>query len=239
MAGSDSFFAFRCGHRFCRCCILQISRRSADGGKCPNCRADVAPVDPATHPADDELCAKIQSSMTEDEIAARGSAATMEMDRLLTVAMYVLVNFLFSCSNISRLLFCRWEFRALVSTPVHALVSTPVHGRRALPVFAMRPGCRPGQSIALHLFEPRYQEMVRRVMATEERLFMCQPISPTLELRRCTVPPAGPDLPPHSSHNTRMQAPQPPCAAWLTALVWRPASRLRFLQRAGREWWWN
>ena len=36
--------------------------------------------------------------------------------------------------------------------------------RTTLPIFYMSPGCRVGQPIALHLFEPRYRILIRRAM---------------------------------------------------------------------------
>jgi len=52
--------------------------------------------------------------------------------------------------------------QALHEKELHQLRQVKVY---TIPVFAMSPGVRPGEPISLHLFEPRYREMARRVMA--------------------------------------------------------------------------
>ena len=42
----------------------------------------------------------------------------------------------------------------------------------SLPIFAMSAAVVPGQIISLHLFEPRYVEMSRRVMASPSKAFL-------------------------------------------------------------------
>eukprot|EP00291_Cryptomonas_curvata_P022678 CAMPEP_0172164156 /NCGR_PEP_ID=MMETSP1050-20130122/7686_1 /TAXON_ID=233186 /ORGANISM="Cryptomonas curvata, Strain CCAP979/52" /LENGTH=263 /DNA_ID=CAMNT_0012834457 /DNA_START=74 /DNA_END=862 /DNA_ORIENTATION=- len=55
-----------------------------------------------------------------------------------------------------------------------------------LPVFYMPPGCRAGDPVSLHLFEPRYKVLIRR--ATEgNRLFLYAPAAPRDGDEACVV----------------------------------------------------
>jgi len=57
-----------------------------------------------------------------------------------------------------------------------------------LPVFAMSPGVRPGDPVALNLFEPRYREMASRIMAPEgNKLFVFVGSQPTSGSSGCLV----------------------------------------------------
>ena len=45
----------RCGHSFCRLCLIQSTTLSPDGRSCPLCRSEVDIHDPATHAATEAL----------------------------------------------------------------------------------------------------------------------------------------------------------------------------------------
>jgi hypothetical protein len=112
----------RCGHHFCRCCLLRTTQLSPDGGRCPNCRAKID-VDPNEVEADADLQATVHARVPADERLLRSESARRELERLRAVQVHT------------------------------------------IPIFAMSPGVRPGDPVSLNLFEPRYREMARRIMA--------------------------------------------------------------------------
>ncbi len=58
--------------------------------------------------------------------------------------------------------------------------------RSTLPIFYMSPGCRVGQPIALHMFEPRYRILIRRAMEGNN-LFVYAARTPRFGNRACLV----------------------------------------------------
>ena len=56
------------------------------------------------------------------------------------------------------------EYELRLSHGAKIVRSLKERARTTLPIFYMSPGCRVGQPIALHLFEPRYRILIRRAM---------------------------------------------------------------------------
>lgn len=61
----------QCGHSFCRVCLLQSTKLAPDGRSCPQCRTVIANItDPLQHPANEAISAKVEASISPDELPA-------------------------------------------------------------------------------------------------------------------------------------------------------------------------
>ena len=64
----------RCGHSFCRLCLIQSTTLSPDGRSCPLCRSEVDIHDPATHAASEALEIAVRAAVDGDDYEARRAA---------------------------------------------------------------------------------------------------------------------------------------------------------------------
>ena len=64
----------RCGHSFCRLCLIQSTTLSPDGRSCPLCRSEVDIHDPATHAASEALESAVRAAVDGDDYEARRAA---------------------------------------------------------------------------------------------------------------------------------------------------------------------
>ncbi|KAK4535243.1 hypothetical protein CDCA_CDCA04G1268 [Cyanidium caldarium] len=138
-----------CGHTFCRECLA----RSVDhAAHCPLCRTTLH-MDPDTHPvttAVQTACERLFPKLYEErqvEVAREREHALPELDEASAAAEEDTVD--------------------QPASPASACRSRRRRRRRVLrlPLFVLDAVVFPGQRFPMHVFEPRYRLMLRRVMA--------------------------------------------------------------------------
>mmetsp|Transcript_35477 Transcript_35477/g.110673 ORF Transcript_35477/g.110673 Transcript_35477/m.110673 type:complete len:285 (+) Transcript_35477:36-890(+) len=85
----------QCSHSFCRQCLAQHSLQASAGRLCPVCQEPVDIPDPATHPVNKDLDARIRAVLHPDVVDARIRAASSELEDALQSAgpvMQILVG---------------------------------------------------------------------------------------------------------------------------------------------------
>ena len=83
----------KCGHTFCRACLLQSTKLAPDGRSCPQCRALIAIADPLTHPADAAITASVAKAVPAAMIEQRSLQATKALEALARSAASALPVF--------------------------------------------------------------------------------------------------------------------------------------------------
>ena len=83
----------KCGHTFCRACLLQSTKLAPDGRSCPQCRALIAIADPLTHPADAAITASVAKAVPAAMIEQRSLQATKALAALARSAASALPVF--------------------------------------------------------------------------------------------------------------------------------------------------
>ena len=78
------------------------------------------------------------------------------------------------------------EYELRLSQGAKIIRDLKERARTTLPIFYMSPGCRVGQPVALHLFEPRYRILIRRAMEGNN-MFVYAARTPKRGHRACLV----------------------------------------------------
>ena len=82
----DFFFeplTLKCRHSFCRVCLLQSTKLAPDGRSCPQCRALIDSItDPSTHPADENIAAKVSAAVPAALINERSRQSAEALEAL-------------------------------------------------------------------------------------------------------------------------------------------------------------
>lgn len=73
--------ALKCGHAFCRLCLLRATRLAPTGRSCPLCRADVNITSPADHPMDEALDAAVRAMLPHQVYEERRKQSTEELQK--------------------------------------------------------------------------------------------------------------------------------------------------------------
>ncbi|CAK0828948.1 unnamed protein product, partial [Prorocentrum cordatum] len=72
----------RCGHTFCRLCLLQSTRLAPDGRSCPTCRTHVEIKDPRNEPTDPEIESRVRMLVPPEALEKRRAADAEELAAL-------------------------------------------------------------------------------------------------------------------------------------------------------------
>lgn len=65
------------------------------------------------------------------------------------------------------------EYELRLSQSATSVRELQAQARANIPIFYMSPGCRVGQNVALHLFEPRYRILIRRSLEGNKTFAYC------------------------------------------------------------------